>query len=240
MRYFFLLLICATVLAPARARAPDLLVRAVDTWIGERNEWAFTQDVREFAGGRIKEERGERYDPSRPAESRWRLLSINGQKPTPAQWAEWQKRRMRKTPALGKSLGDLFDFEHAAVTDETAETIRYHVPLRRDHNWLFPVDRVNVKVTVNRASVAVDKVEAGIDGPFRIALGLGRVIDLDLDVMMNPAAAGEGAEDPRAAQPGGIARAVVNKLGERVEYAWSDFRRVTPHPDNRVEAPPGS
>jgi hypothetical protein len=51
---------------------------------------------------------------------------------------------------------------------------------------------------------------------------------------MNPS--GEEAEKshPAAANPEGTARAVVNKLGERIEYVWSDFKRVTPHPDNVI------
>ena len=63
---------------------PPLLSRAVDKWIGERDQWAFTQFVREFDGGTVKEERLERYDPSRPGESRWQLLAINGLKPGPS------------------------------------------------------------------------------------------------------------------------------------------------------------
>ncbi len=138
----------------------------------------------------------------------------------------------------GKALGDFFDFEHATLTDETAQVGRYHLPLRNDHSWLFPMDRVNLQVTVNKTTHAIDQIEAGINEPFRVALGLGRVMDIDFDVQMNPSVRRGAADNPRAAKPGGTATAVVNKFGERIEYARSEFKRVTPHPDNVIAAGP--
>ncbi|MDI1318838.1 MAG: hypothetical protein PSW75_01415 [bacterium] len=231
----FWLLAAATL---ARAAVPALLGQAVDKWIGERDQWAFTQFVREFDGGAIKEERLERYDPSQPGERRWQLLSVNGRLPAAGRRAEWQQRKMKKRLNPGKPLGGFFDFEHATVADETAQVVRYHLPLRNDHSWLFPMDRVNLKVTVNRTTHAIDQIEAGIDEPFRVALGLGRVLDLDFDVQMNPSTRRGETDNPNAAKPSGTATAAMNKLGERVEYAWSKFQRVTPHPDNALTAAP--
>jgi hypothetical protein len=238
MRWIFLLLLSGAALTMVRAGTPALLGQAVDKWIGGRDQWAFTQFVREFDGGQVKEERLERYDPSQPGDRRWQLLSVNGQPPTDEKRAEWQKRKMKKRLNPGKPLGEFFDFEHATVMDETAQVVHYHLPLRNDHSWLFPMDRVNLKVTVNKATRAIDQIEAGIDEPFRVALGLGQVMDLDFDVQMNPSGQRGEADNPQAAKPDGTARAVMNKFGERVEYAWSEFKRVTPHPDNMIVAVP--
>jgi len=238
MRKLLIIFFSLAALAGARAAPPAPLTQAVDKWIGDRDQWAFTQSVREFAGGKVREERLERYDPSKPGESRWQLLAINGQKPTPTQWAEWQQRKMKKRLNPGKPLAEFFDFAQAAVTDENPSSVRYHLPLRNDHAWLFPVDRVNLKVTVNKATAAIDKIEAGIDEPFRVALGLGRLMDLDLDLQMNPSEQLGQSDNPQAAKPEGTARAVMNKLGERVEYVWGGFKRVTPHPDNAIPVSP--
>jgi len=236
MRSFLFLFLFGAPLVAGHAATPALLGQAVDKWIGERNQWAFTQHVREFDGGKVAEERVERYDPSRPDARRWQLLSVNGQPPTDERRAAWQERKMKKRLNPGKSLGGFFDFEQAAVTGETGRVVRYRLPLRNDHSWLFPLDRVNVEVTVNKATRAIDQIEAGIDEPFRVALGLGQVMDIDFDVQMNPSAKRGEKDNPQAAKPDGTATAVVKKLGERIEYAWSDFKRVTPHPDNVLPA----
>lgn len=237
MRLFLSWCFFGAALAVGRAAAPTLLAQAVDQWIGERNQWAFTQFVREFDGDRIAEERVERYDPSQPGERRWRLVSVNGKLPTAERREAWQKRKMKKRLNPGKSLGGFFDFDQATVAAETDQVVRYRLPLRNDHSWLFPMDHVNVTVTVNKDTRAIDQIEAGIDEPFRVALGLGQVMDIDFDVQMNPSAQRGEKDNPRAAKPDGTATAVVNKLGERVEYAWSHFKRVTPHPDNVLPAP---
>ena len=238
MRWILPLLLFGTLLPAGHAATPALLDQAVAKWIGGREQWAFTQFVREFDGGEVKEERLERCDPSQPGDRRWQLLTVNGRPPTDERRAEWQERKLRKRLNPGKSLGDFFDFEHATLTEENAQVVRYHLPLRNDHSWLFPMDRVNLQVTVNKATHAIDQIEAGIDEPFRVALGLGRVMDIDFDVQMNPSVRRGETDNPQAAKPGGKATAVVNKFGERIEYAWSEFKRVTPHPDNVIGAEP--
>lgn len=240
MRWISFLLLSGMALTMVRAAPPALLDQAVGRWIGERNEWAFTQFVREFDGGTVREERLERYDPSEPGIRRWRLLNVNGRPPTAERRAEWQQRKLKKRLNPGKPLGRFFDFEHATVAEETAQTVRFLLPLRNDHSWLFPLDRVRVNVTVNKVTRAIDQIEAGIDEPFRVALGLGKVMDIDFDVQMNPSERRGEKDNPQAARPDGTATAIMNKLGERVEYAWSEFLRVTPHPDNVIVAGPGT
>lgn len=236
MPWSSLLLLLVAAPSLLRAGPPVLLGQAVEKWIGERNQWAFTQFVREYDGGEIREERLERFDPSQPGVKRWQLVSVNGQPPSAARRAEWHSRKMRKRLNPGMSLEGFFDFEHATVAEESAERVWFNLPLRNSHSWLFPLDRVNLKVSVDKATRAIDRVEAGIDEPFRVAFGLGRVLDLDFDVRMNPSLRLEEADDPTAARPGGTATAAMNKFGERVEYRWSEFRRVTPHPDNATLA----
>jgi hypothetical protein len=214
--------------------APPLLEQAAEKWMGERDKWAFTMRVREFENGQVKEDRRERYDPSRPGLARWTLLTVNGKAPTEERRAEWLKRKTKKRPNPGKPLNQYLDFERGTVVQEDATIACYNLPLRSNNSWLFPMDKVVLRVTVNKATLAIEIVQAEIEEPFKVALGFARVMDVDIDVQMNPSGQGLERSSPAAAKPEGTARAVVNKLGDRIEYLWSDFKRVTPHPDNVI------
>src|SRR5436309_9043986 len=128
MRHLFLIIIFAIFPGvAARAQTPPLLRKAVVRWLGERDNWAFTLQVREFNGGKIKEERVERYDPSKPGIDRWQLITVDGKPPTDERRADWQKRKTKKRKNPGKPLDEYLEFEHATVLKESAKTVSYHV-----------------------------------------------------------------------------------------------------------------
>jgi hypothetical protein len=214
-------------LSSAMALSP-LLTRAAEKWQTEANHWAFTVKVREIQDGEVREERVDRYDPSKPGEARWELLTVDGQAPTPERRLAWQKSKTRKHRKVPKMLSDYFDFEHASATSATEGAVSYLVPLRSNRAWLFPVEKVALTVTVNKGNYAIEEVKAGIDEPFRVALGLARIIDVDFDMKMNQRGVPVG---PATSKPDGLAHVVIGRLGKRIEYTWSDFKRVTPSPD---------
>src|SRR4051812_22205954 len=112
MRHLFLIVVlsifsCVT----THAQTPPLLRKAVVRWLGERDNWAFTLRVREFNSGKVKEERIERYDPSKPGIERWQLVAVDGKPPTEERRAEWQKRKTKKRKDTGKPLDDYLEFE---------------------------------------------------------------------------------------------------------------------------------
>jgi hypothetical protein len=222
------LLACAAALfSGARAATPSLLESAVQNWLGERDHWAFTQRAVEYEDGQ-PHERVERYDPSQPGDRRWRLISIDGKAPTAEQRAAWEKRKFKKRARrFDAPLGDYFDFAHAKLVSQDETTVHYDVPLRNDRNWLFPTDKVDVRVTVNKQSRALEHLTAHVREPFKVLLGIARVTggDIDLDFL--------GLDDaspssPANAQPTGTARVSAYRFGERVDFTWSDFKRVTP------------
>jgi hypothetical protein len=208
--------------AMGRVEPAALLREVADNWLSERNRWAFTQVVREFDGKELKQERRERYDPSRGYANRWSLISINGQPPTEKDEAEWRARKNKKPRKEKPGLAENFDFTSAKVVEETPQTIVYELPLRSNVEWLFPISKVEFIVTINKRGPALEQVQARIHEPFRVALGLARVLDIDLDVQMEP----PPTADPADAKPSGTAQAVVTKFGDRVEYYWSEFVRV--------------
>lgn len=228
MRLTLISFLLALGAASAVAAGSPLLSRAAEKWSAEGNHWAFTVLVREVEDGDVKEERVEHYDPSKPGPERWQLMTVDGQAPTDERRISWQKSKARKHRKAPKSLSDFFDFENATATSATAGAVSYLVPLRSNHSWLFPVDKVSLTVTVNKANYAIEEVKAGLDEPFRVALGLARIIDVDFDVKMNPSRQHGAVVGPATSQPQGNAHVVVSRLGKRIEYTWSEFKRVTP------------
>lgn len=225
--------------AAAAATGSPLLNRAAEKWAEEGNHWAFNVLVREVDDGELKEERVEHYDPSQPLAERWELLSVDGQAPTPERRAAWQKSKARKHRKAPKTLAEFYDLEKATATSATAETVSYLVPLRSNHNWLFPVDRVSLTLTVNKTSYAIEEAKAGLDEPFRVALGLARIIDVDFDMKIDSSRPPGVTPGPATAQPRGLAHVVISRLGKRIEYTWSDFKRVAPAADTEVAGKPG-
>jgi len=221
MRLLFLFSLVAAA-ACARPQDTALLQQVANNWIDERDHWAFTQRVREFDGKELKQERVEHYDPSRGNALRWELISIDGRAPTEQERAAWDARKNKKNRKPRPGVGENFDFTKAKVVEETAQSIRYELPLRSSVDWLFPISKVELLVTINKTGPSLEQVQARINEPFRVALGLARVLDIDLDVQMQP----PPKADPADAKPSGTAHAVVTKFGDRVEYYWSDFKRV--------------
>src|SRR5688572_10272048 len=126
----------------AHAARPPLLAEAVRSWAAGADDWAFTQRVRTFDNDKLKLERLERYDPSRPDNRRWELLSIDGRTPTEAERDRWQHRKNRKPRKTSeKTIEEYLDFERASVSRETEEAVRYDVPVHKEASRLLPVEK---------------------------------------------------------------------------------------------------
>jgi hypothetical protein len=232
MRRGWIILILASFAALRGAEPAAPLERAVESWLGERDHWAFTQRATEYRDGQ-PHERLERFDPSQPGNQRWRLIAIDGKPPTPQQQAAWEKRKFKKNPRKFDSpIGDYFDFEHAKVVREDAKTIHYTVPLQANPSWLFPTDKVDVLVSVNKETRALEHLTAHVREPFKVLLGIARITGGTLDLGFEDSVDAE----PSAAQPTGTARVSVSRFGERVDFTWSDFKRVMPYSGPAVEA----
>ena len=204
-----------------------LLEEAVEKWLGERDHWAFTQRAVEYDNGKPRE-RLERYDPSKEGNDRWTLLAINGKPPTAEERTAWAKKKFRKNKRRFDSpIGDYFDFSDAKIVSDTPKVAHFEVPLRRDKNWLFQTDKVRVRVSINKETRALEHLTAHVREPLKVLLGLAKITDgkLDLSFLNFDDDAQPG---PETTQPTGTAHVTVSKFGERAEFMWSDFKRVTP------------
>lgn len=207
----------------AGAQPPPILAEAVDRWEQERHRWAFTQHVREWDGDRLVNERVERYDPTRGTAQRWQLLEVNGRKATPAERRALERRKNRPPRHSPKPIAERVDLARARLLTEDDTHLSYEVPLRSGHDWLMPTGRIELVVTLSKEHRAVERARVEIDGPFTVALGLARVLELELDLTLPPESA-----DGDPGEPEGTAQAVVNRFGRRIEYTWSDFTRGPP------------
>lgn len=206
------------------AEAPPLLAEAAERWADARYRWTFLQTVRETDGNGVVVERLERYDPSRGEERRWQLLKIDGRVPTQEEWEPWNKRKNRARPKELKPLSEYLDLPNAVVLGEDERAITYQLPLQRTVGWSIPGDKISLVVTINKETHLIERGRVGIDGPFNIALGLAKVLDLDVDLELPEDETPQAAGSP---QVRGTAYAVVNKLGRRVEFSWSEFARLS-------------
>lgn len=215
------------------ATTPSLLEQAVDDWLGERDHWAFTQRAVEFDDGKPRE-RLERYDPSKAGNERWTLLAIDGKEPTPEQRAAWAKKKFKKNKhRFDSPIGDYFDFHSAKIVKETPKIVRYAVPLRNDKRWLFDTDKVDVVVTINKETHALEHLTANVREPVKVLLGIAKITDGAVDLNFLPFEV-DTPTGPESAQPTGSARVSVSKPGGRVEFTWRDFKRVVPAEEGEV------
>ena len=225
------LFLCGASVIGLRAATPALLAHALAQWGAGREDLAFTQQTRIFlADGKVKEQRVERYDPSLPDRQRWRLISLNGQPATAEQrdkWETWKNAKPRKK--VSKSLAEYLDLQHATPMNETPTNAHFEVGLRPEVASLIAVEKVSVVVTVDKASGTIAHIAANLREPIRVLLGLAKITDLDLDVRIEPGD-GEPASNSGEVQIGSTARVKMSKLGDPLEYRWSDFKRVATYP----------
>lgn len=219
------LLLLATALGTASPVPFSVFQHAVEERLGTSDRWAFTQRVRESDQGRHRE-RLERYDPSQPLERRWTLLAVDGRTPTAEQqgeWARWKARRIG--PQTAPAPLDYLDLDQARRLEDDGHHASWEVPLRSSHRWLFPVEKIRVRVTIDLATGTLERLTAEVREPFRVLLGLARITDGILDLSFPEPAVG-GPANPVG--PQGSAQVSLTRLGGQAEFSWSDFTPVGP------------
>ena len=223
-----LTLILGSALLPGlRAGTPPLLATAFEQWATGREDLAFTQQTRFFFDdGKVKEERTERYDPSLPDRMRWRLIEVDGQPATAAQREKWEaKKNGKPRKKITKAPAEYLDLEHAVTVEDSPKSARFEIGLRPEAARLLAVEKISVVITVDKESRSIAHIAASLRQPIRVLLGLARITDLDLDVGIEPT--DEDSPDKSGdVQAGSTARVTMSKLGNAMDYNWSDFKRV--------------
>ena len=209
-----------------RGEPPPLLAKAVANWAEGRQELAFTQRTRVLNDDHsTKYERVERYDPSLPDNRRWRLLEVNGKPPTETERQDIEVKRNRKPrKRAGNPPASYLDLNNARLVRETDRTAHFEVGIKPEAARFVPLEKLVLQLAVDKSTEAIDHISAALREPMRIALGLAKIIDVDLDVQF-----GEPANGPPPASEvtsGSTARVVMSKFGDPMEFTWSDFKEV--------------
>jgi hypothetical protein len=210
-----------------RAAAPPLLAQAILRWTAVRDELAFTQQTTSYhSDGSVREIRVERYDPSLPDSSRWRLLELNGIPATQEEQTNLEsKKNGRPKRKVHGSPSEFLDLEHATVVNETQGDVRYRIALRPVAEHLISLDGVDVVITIDKRTGNIAGIGAALREPVRVLMGLAQVTDIDVDLRINPS--DEGPRDSsEEIESSSTARVKVSKLGRPVEFNWSAFKRV--------------
>lgn len=204
-----------------------MLAKAVEQWAAGREDLAFTQQTRVFLDdGKVKEERVERYDPSLPDSRRWRLIEVDGRLATGEQREKWEARKNGKPrKKVVKSPAEYLDLAHATLGDDTPTSARFEIGLRPEAARLLAVEKIAVVITVDKESGSIAGIAATLRQPIRVLLGLARITGLDIDVRIEPADE-DSAQESGEVQTGSTAHVTMSKLGNPMEYNWSDFKRV--------------
>lgn len=225
----FFLTLCSSL--PAASNA--LLKDAFKNWAQGKDDLSFVQRTRFLHDdGSLKEERVERYDPSLPDEKRWELLEVDGKAPNSAQRERIQDKRNKKPrKKANKPLEEYFDLDSAKVVEDGKEFVRYEVAVRPEAARLIAVDKLSVGISVRKDTKTIERIMAGLTEPMRIAMGVAKVTDIDLDLRFDaedePPAKGRKKVEEPTTEADGTARVVMSKMGNRAEYTWGEFKRVT-------------
>jgi len=232
-RALILLLTVARFLAlPSLGAPPALLNQAVQTLIADQDHWAYTQTTQRFdkdgkpmAGATI-----ECYDPSRPFDDQWRLVSYQGRLPTDSDVAAWRRQKLKQIKLHDEqALGNFLDLERATLATESATQATYLVPLRKDApSKRFPADKLQVFMDVDKTNHYLTGFSVQPRDSFRVDMLLkveaGRV-DGRLDTVQPNYA--PTLVWLKGAGSGHLCGLI--KVGRGAELTYSDFRRVRPY-----------
>lgn len=212
-----------------RAEPPALLTKAVDHWAEGHQELAFTQRTRALNDDHTtKYERIERYDPSLPDDRRWRLLEVNGKPPTEAERQEIEVKRNRKPrKRAGNPPARYLNLEDAKLVSQTDRRAYFELGIKPEAARFVPLDKVVVRLAIDKSTETIDHISAFLREPMRIAFGLAKIIDVDVDLQFD-----EPADDPSSGSevaPTSTARVKMSKFGDPLEFTWSDFKEVPAH-----------
>lgn len=226
------------------AAVPALLDEALQKVLRDTDRWAFTQtSVEQDAKGKVLKRAVVRFDPSKPYVEQYTPILINGKVPEADDLKKYRRRGEKRGQKIEKAeregaestqgnrqtLGELMDLENATVASETATTISYEVPLRKEGNKRLPPDKFLVLARVNKAGRAFERIEAKLREPMRTAVvvkiksGEGSMDFQSVDPKFGP--------PPTELRGTGLYSILFVPGGRSYEASHTDFKRVTPYGD---------
>lgn len=160
---------------PATAAELATLTEALEKTAADLRRWAYTESrVIRDEKGKVKSDVVIRYDPSKPYAEQWTPIRINGKSPSASDVKKYrqqgeraEKRDQNPSASQRRSLGELIDLHSAVVTDESAATMTFEVPLKKDGNDRFPPEKFQVLARINPTTRALENISVRLRGSFR-------------------------------------------------------------------------
>jgi hypothetical protein len=165
----------ASAVRPATAAELERVNFALQKTAQDLHRWAYTESrlIRDEKG-RVKTDLVIRHDPSKPYSEQWVPISVNGRPPTDSDISKYRRQgeRAQRMNERGetdrrRSLGELIEPGKALFFSETADSITFEVPLRKDGNERFPPEKFQVLVRIGRESGALENIAVRLRGSFR-------------------------------------------------------------------------
>ena len=150
MRFFALVIVSVCALGACVSATPDAMdsrglqeriVAQARTVSAE--DYAYTRTVRSESGdGKKKEERVviERWDPNKPAEERWKLISIDGQPATNEQLQDYRKGLAKRRQAFYGRVAGYFSSPSTSSVNEKGQTVFRFASLPKESVMVSDVD----------------------------------------------------------------------------------------------------
>lgn len=218
---------------------PKPLAAAFRSFGRDAHRWAYTaRTVTRNRRGRIVQDQVARYDPSLHYDEQWTLLLQEGKEATDKQVQEHRKRKL-KLDRKRKTFGELLELKQAVELPGSPEgpgVIVYAVPLSREGNDRFPVDKVEVLVRISAPGHELLGLEMRLREAVRAA-GVAKI---------KSGTASFGFVTPQEEFGPALARVKLDltasvlffPVEQHTEEARTEFKRVTPY-DDRFTVKPG-
>jgi hypothetical protein len=173
----------------AHAAVPAPLDAALKRSSDDADRWAYTetQVSRDKTGKADEGETIVRFDPSQPFEAQFTPIKVDGHEPTEKERAKFRQQGIRrgeqlqreaekaegKEPAAAPTLNFnskkfKLALENAKVVEEQGALLTYEIPLESIGKPPFPLERIRIRVRVNRDKTMVENVNVRVLEPFRI------------------------------------------------------------------------
>jgi len=215
---------------------PQPVETAVAKLIADTDRWAYTQETQAYTlNGKVEEgPTVERFDPSKPEEEQWVLRLYKGRIPDDSDRRAWKKRKAREQRRRERPLGEIIDFERAALSSETPESWIYRVPIKPGASRRLPSEKFFVLLQIHKERTEITRVSVRTEERFRLSGLSGLAMRLDraeFDAEFHVIDPQYAAQPKTITADGAVRIAWLFRAGGRADVAWSNFERVKPYRD---------
>ncbi len=219
LRLLSLLLLFAAV---ARAGSPAYFGAALAQLGSEVPPgWAYTLTTTRESDTTV-----ERYDPSRPKDEQWTLVSRNGQVPTADEIKSYRSYKTTNAPSMRATFqrGDI-DTGQAVLLREDAAHATFRCPFREDVDDPL-LKHMAIELTVAKQPPLVEKSVLQLKEPFSPIIGI-KMTELRVEMTFSPPADGHPGLPLSAVSHFRGRLLLFKSIAEDLRVTYSEFVRLT-------------